>query len=97
MAKRIIWSKRAQNDRKQIFQFWIEHNKSKSYSLKLNHLFKEAVKLLAVHPTIGIQSNYEDVRTKLVRDYRIFYEVKGDSIHILTIWDCNRDLTNIKL
>lgn len=97
MAKRIIWSKRAQSDRKQILQFWIEHNKSKTYSIKLNHLFRGGASLLAVHPTIGIQTDYETVRSKLVRDYRIFYEIKGESIHVLTIWDCQRDLTNIKL
>jgi len=52
MAKQIIWSLRAQNDRKEILGYWIERNKSNTYSKKLNFLFKEAVKLVAKHPKI---------------------------------------------
>ncbi len=53
MAKQIIWSRKAQNDRKEIFRYWNKRNKSKLYSKKLNKLFKEAVKLISEYPEIG--------------------------------------------
>jgi toxin YoeB len=74
MAKQIIWSFNAQADRKQILQYWIERNQSKTYSRKLFLLFQEAVKLIAHHPNIGTLTEFGHVRSKVVRDYQIFYE-----------------------
>ena len=53
MAKKIIWSLRALNDRKNILIYWIERNKSTRYSYKFNQLFKDAVALLSEHPFVG--------------------------------------------
>jgi plasmid stabilization system protein ParE len=71
MAKRIIWSNRAQQDRKEILAYWIDRNKSKTYSLKLNQLFIQAVNLLSEHPLIGEKTEIENIRIKIVRDYYI--------------------------
>lgn len=60
MFKKIVWSLRAQNDRKDIFQYWNKRNKSKLYSIKLNKLFKEGLKMMARHPNI-----YEDTETEI--------------------------------
>ncbi len=76
MAKRVIWSLRAQNDRKAILEYWIKRNKSNVYSKKLNSLFKEAIKLIAEHPEIGKPTDNYDARIKIVRDYLIIYEIK---------------------
>lgn len=43
MAREIIWTKRAQNDRYSIFNYWNKRNKSKSYSQKLNNLFISSI------------------------------------------------------
>lgn len=91
MAKRVIWSPLAQQKRKEILKFWIQHNKSISYSIKLNTLFKEAAQLISHHPEIGKPTEIEHVRCKIVRDYLIFYEIVENRIHILTIWDNRQD------
>jgi plasmid stabilization system protein ParE len=87
MAKQIIWSFKAQTDRKGILHFWATTNQSKTYSRKLSRLFQEAVKLIAQHPNIGTPTEFGQVRSKVVRNYQIFYEEIEDTIHILTIWD----------
>lgn len=46
MVKKIVWSARAQNNRKKILQYWIETNKTTTYSKKLNFLFNEATNLI---------------------------------------------------
>lgn len=50
MVKRVIWSRRALNERKEILQYLKKHNQSTAYAVKLNDLFKKAAKLLATHP-----------------------------------------------
>lgn len=44
MAKRLIWTEDAQNDRKEIFGYFNNRNKSKKYSQKLNLLFLKELK-----------------------------------------------------
>jgi plasmid stabilization system protein ParE len=87
MAKEVIWSEQAINDRKQILAYWIVRNQSKLYSIKLDALFREAVSLLSQYPSIGKPTSIRNVRAKKVRDYFIFYQGKNQQIHILTIWD----------
>lgn len=99
MVKQIIWSRRAQTDRKEILKYWNKRNKSKLFSKKLNELFKEAVKLIAEHPEMGKPTDIKNVRSKIVRDYLMIYEVNDkDQLLILTIWDsrqCPRRLERI--
>ena len=90
MAKKLIWSKQALQDRKDILDYWINRNKSKTYSIRLNNLFIDAIKIIAEHPNIGIATDFENVKGKLVKDYYIFYQENQDLIHILTIWDCRQ-------
>ena len=96
MAKKIIWSLNAQKDRKNILQYWNKRNKSTRYSIKLNKLFKDAVKLISDYPRIGKLTDRANIRIKIVKDYLIIYEDLEDEIHILTIWDSRRDPINLE-
>ena len=91
MAKKIIWSLKAQDSRKEILIYWNNRNKSTVYSLKLNQLFKETIHLISMYPHIGRQTDIENTRVKPVRDYLIVYEESDDNIFILLIWDCRRN------
>ena len=53
MAKKVIWSIRAQNDRKNILEYWKNRNKSSTYSKKLDQQFKEAINIIKDFPQIG--------------------------------------------
>lgn len=66
MAKKVIWTAKAVEDRKAIFAYWKERNKSNQYNIKLNKLFEKAVALVAVYPKIGKRTNYPNVRIKIV-------------------------------
>ena len=91
MAKEIIWSEQAINDRKNILSYWILRNHSNLYSLKLDALFRDSVILLSEYPFIGKATNIQNIRAKKVRDYFIFYEEKENEIHILSIWDTRQN------
>ena len=97
MAKQIIWSRRAQSDRKEIFTYWNKRNRSNLYSKKLNELFKEAVLFISEYPGIGKPIDNKTIRVKIVRDYLIIYEVdQQNTIIILTIWDSRQDQISLE-
>ena len=91
MARRVVWTKNAIAERKEILEYWNEHNKSKTYSRKLNQLFKSAINLLQEHHHLGRPTDIKDVRVKIVRNYLLFYEVNDNELIILTIWDSRND------
>jgi toxin YoeB len=92
MAKRkVIWTVKANKERKDILEYWIVRNKSKTFSIKLNKLILYNVGLLADHPTIGRKTDIERVRVKIVRDYLIFYEFSSSELITLSVWDGRRE------
>ncbi len=97
MAKRkVIWSLQSQNNRIQILEYWIERNKSKEYSIKLNNLFKEAAEFISEFPTVGKPTDEKDARIKIVRDYLIVYEYTKSTVTILAIFDSRQDPVKLK-
>ena len=98
MAKRKInWTEKANFERKEILDYWIQRNKSKVYSIKLNKLFIETMKQVAENPTIGRKTEFDNIRVKIVRDYLIFYEYDQNQIKVMTIWDGNRDEKTLEI
>lgn len=92
MAKRkIVWTQKANIERKDILEYWISKNKSKTYSIKLNKLFIESVKLISEYPNIGRQTSDVNSRISIVRDYLIFYEINEKEIVVHSVWDGRRD------
>lgn len=90
--KEIIWTNRAQREKEEILDYWIQKNKSIAYSETLEHLFQQALQLLKIHPKIGRKTDYgEKIRVKFVKDYEIFYQITDNTIYILTIWDNRRN------
>ena len=99
MAKRKInWTEKANFERKEILEYWINRNKSKTYSIKLNKLFIETMKRVANYPEIGRKTDFdENVRLKIVRDYLMFYEYDEKQIKVLSVWDGNRDMRKLEI
>jgi toxin YoeB len=71
MARKIIWTKRAQKERYEILIFWNERNQSSVYSCKLNELVKDSLQLICKFPFIGKPTNQKNVRVKILKDYHI--------------------------
>lgn len=92
MAKRqIIWTHRVNEERKEILSYWIQQNKSKVFSSKLNKLIIESLKLTAEFPETGRKTTLDNVRVKIIREYLLFYEITKTSLIVLSIWDGRRD------
>jgi plasmid stabilization system protein ParE len=92
MAKRkIIWSNRARLKLFKILKFYIERNKSKSYSIKLYQTLNKEIKILLKHPEIGIKTDFELIRGMIIGDYILYYEYNNEIVIIHTIWDCRQN------
>ena len=92
MAKRkIVWTEKANFERKEILEYWINRNQSKSFSIKLNRLIVNNLKLLSANPNVGKKTEIENVRVKVIRDYLLFYEILEKEILVLTILDSRRN------
>ena len=93
MAKRkIIWTKTANLERKEILEYWILRNKSKRFSIKLNYLILQTLEVLRENPTIGRRTNIDNVRVKLIREYLLMYEFTDSELIVLSIWDTRRNI-----
>ncbi|MEO6851731.1 MAG: type II toxin-antitoxin system RelE/ParE family toxin [Mucilaginibacter sp.] len=98
MAAKVIWSVRAQRERLEILEYWVNRNKSKTYSRKLYQLFRIGVKKLAEMPKSGISTENPDIRIKIIKDYMIYYHIStSETIEVLTIWDSRRNPKKFKL
>ena len=96
MAKKIELTESSVQDRFRIYRFWIEKNKSDSYSIKLERLFKQAAKLISEYPEIGTITNVSPIGVKVVKDFKLFYINLPDTIQIIRIWDTRQDPQRLK-
>ena len=98
MATKVVWSVRAQRERFEILEYWVNRNKSKTYSRKLYQLFRIGMKKVAEMPESQIPTEYQDVRIKIIKDYLIYYHISDSkTIEVLTIWDSRRNPKKFKL
>jgi len=91
MARRIIWTSKADIVFTEILEFYCLRNNSKTFSRKLNKQINSIIKLLSKYPYLGIKTDYVDIRVLIKGDYKIFYEVKTLEIIIHLVWDTRQD------
>lgn len=83
-------------DRFEIYRFWIEKNKSNSYSKKLEILFNEAARLVSEFPEMGTETDFPGLRVKVIRSYKLFYTDDSNTIRIIRIWDTRQNPQNLE-
>jgi addiction module RelE/StbE family toxin len=91
MAFKIIWTVKAQKDRVEILEYWINKNKSAIFASKLNEIFNDRVEIIAQYPNLGIITEMKQVRAHIVRDYFIFYKIIEKTIVIVSIFDTRQN------
>ncbi|MCT2406894.1 type II toxin-antitoxin system RelE/ParE family toxin [Chryseobacterium antibioticum] len=94
-GRKVVWTDKANIERKEILEYWILRNQSKTFSIKLNKLIISNVRLLSQFPLIGRKTAFNNVRVKIVKDYLIFYEFSEAELIVLSIWDGRRKESEI--
>lgn len=93
--KRIVWSSNAENELKQILEFFQSRNKSNVYSNKLYKKIKLALNVIVQKPNIGHKTKLNNIRGLIIEHYIIFYEIGLNEIFILKVWDCRQNPENL--
>ncbi len=92
VAQQIIWSKRAITERQKILEYWINRNKSASYSIKLNKLFDATITSILNNPLAGKHTSIPSVRARTIREYQILYEIlDAQIVLIVSVWDTRQN------
>jgi plasmid stabilization system protein ParE len=92
MAKiKIIWSRTAYLQRKIILLYWIENNKSSTYSLKLASEIKKATTQLSKFPYLGKSTDIDTVNCYIIDNYSLYYIHTDNQIQIVSLLDNRQD------
>jgi hypothetical protein len=88
MAKRnIVWTKTADIQFVGILEYWVEKNKSNTFSKKLLKLITERTSLISEKPFIYKSTDFKDVRVASLKNFSIYYKVTDEQILITAFWD----------
>ena len=90
-SRKIIWSKRARIKRYEILSYYIDRNKSNTYSIKLNHRINKELQLLTEYPNLGIKTDIMGVRGLIIENFILFYELNKNIIIVHYIWDSRQN------
>ncbi|HMQ78596.1 MAG TPA: type II toxin-antitoxin system RelE/ParE family toxin [Ignavibacteria bacterium] len=91
MVKRIVWSRKAAAEKRNILTYWSKKNGNKTYSRKLNLKFRETLRLISDFNYLGKNTDYKDMRVAVVESYLIFYRSLETQIEIVTVFDSRRN------
>ena len=97
MARRIVWTSKANLIFTEILEYYCNRNKSKTYSRKLNKEIHEIVSILPKYPFIGRKTDLDDIRVLIKGYYKIFYRVSPKEIVILLVWDTRQNPNYLSL
>ncbi|WP_375579755.1 type II toxin-antitoxin system RelE/ParE family toxin [Marivirga tractuosa] len=92
MAQRkVIWTKTADIQFIGILEYWVNRNKSNTYSKKLISLVSQKTKLIAESPYIYKPTDYKDIRVASLENFSLYYSVTEKHIIIYAFWDNRQD------
>ncbi|MFB9056357.1 type II toxin-antitoxin system RelE/ParE family toxin [Mariniflexile ostreae] len=95
--KKIIWSDIAKSEFRGILELYIERNKTATYSLKLLDETEDLLKTFSKNEFIGRLTSNKKTRVIPMKVYLIFYEIKEDTIEIVSFWDNRQDNKKINI
>ncbi len=96
MAKRIVWTLQAKDERREILSYWFERTGNKKYSQKLAYQFRETVRYIAAHNYLGRATDVDNVRVAVSGNYLIFYRLSGELVEVVTVFDSRRNPEYLK-
>ena len=98
--KRVVWTSTAAKQRNSILRYWVNHNKSSEYSIKLLKLSNQKTKAIAQHPEMYRLSEYPDTRVASMGHFSIYYKIDSEATTLTAFWDNRQDpkklLTELK-
>lgn len=91
MALKVVWSEEAIQNRKDLFEYWNQRNKSRVFSQKLFNLFEDNLAKLSRNPIVGRPTSIDNVRAIRVNNYRLVCTFDKERLTLLTIQDLRQE------
>jgi plasmid stabilization system protein ParE len=92
MAKRtVVWTRTADVQFAGILQYWVEKNKSNTYSKKLIKLVSERTEQIAKNPFLYKSADFKNTRVASLGHFSIYYQVSDKRIIVTAFWDNRQD------
>lgn len=85
--KTVVWTATADQQLQQILEYWIAHNRSAKYSLKLLDLIEDRTATIAKRPLICKRSAFPSTYVASMGHYSIYYQISDQKIIITAFWD----------
>jgi plasmid stabilization system protein ParE len=91
MARRLVWSEKAERNNLAILSCWNLRNSSSVFNSKLFFRFEITSAPLAQNPSIGNKTVIPHMRAKRVNNYRLVYSHNNETITLIAIQDLRRE------
>ncbi len=92
VQRKLIWTEAARADRKKIFSYWTNRNKSGVYSKRLSKVFLAVGEGLLKNHHLGLKTSKKDLFYVVVeKKFLMTYQVKPETIEIISVWDGRRN------
>lgn len=91
MAKKVNWSKNAELELQAALEFYNFRNGSNLYSVKLLDRIDDVITTISETETIGRLTKNKVTRIFPIDIFNLYYETKGDTIHIVSFWNNKQD------
>jgi plasmid stabilization system protein ParE len=92
MAERnVIWTRTADIQFVGILEYWVNRNKSNTYSIKLLKLVTKRTKQITKNPELYKITDFKNVRVTSLGNYSIYYKTTEKEIIISAFWDNRQD------
>ncbi len=96
MAKKIVFSVRAEKQRLSILEYYFNETGSKEIPSKIYHQFNRVINIIQRFPDSGKMLS-KSRRGFIKSHYKIVYRIEPESIIILYIWDMRQNPKNLPL
>ena len=84
----VFQTQRAHREFKEVYDYWINRNKSDLYSESLLNETLRIIRMIIENPEIGLETKKNKLRRMIVhRTYSLTYKVENENIRIVSFFD----------
>lgn len=91
----VIWTRTAENQLFNILEYWTNRNKSSKFSKQIFNKISDRIELLANNPLASKVTEIENVRLVFVNRFSLVFQMEGQYLKILALWDQSQDFDNL--
>jgi plasmid stabilization system protein ParE len=93
--RKIIWTETAAKQRREVFQYWNERNKTITYSEKLIEITRRHLEVISKNPRAFQETEIPNLRESAMGHFSLYYKFTEEYIVVVAFWDNRQDPKNL--